>query len=280
MVVVFLFYVVVVRVLGWLVLLSRRRSGLIVEVLTLGHEIAVLHRQVNRPLPSWPDRAILSAMARLSPRQLLRHQLVTPCHPVGPASPLHHAQSGPTRVRWDVPGIDNTLRELVIPIAQQNPGCGHRRIQAELERLGHHIEAGTIRRILTVSRRYEPAMTASNLGGMIRYGRDGVTASSRVGAPGSARGSCGRAVLRRGRSGRDHLVRWWPSGGLDDGDPTDVGDKLTGSRDRGRFARGCGPGVGCWSRGTTDAATARRGRNTATADERGRSGANIGAASD
>jgi hypothetical protein len=60
-----LVYIVAVRVLGWLALLPRRRSGLIVEVLVLRHEHAVVRHQVNRPRPSWSDRAILSALCRL-----------------------------------------------------------------------------------------------------------------------------------------------------------------------------------------------------------------------
>ena len=78
-------YLAVLRVFGWLALLSRSDRAKDAEILILRHQIAVLQCQVTAPRLSWADRAVLSALARLltgsqlrqlrlivSPRTLLR----------------------------------------------------------------------------------------------------------------------------------------------------------------------------------------------------------------
>ena len=73
-----LLYLIVIRVFGWLVLLSRSHASKNAEIMVLRHEVMVLRRQVARPRLDWADRAILAAVARLLPAALRGHRLVTP----------------------------------------------------------------------------------------------------------------------------------------------------------------------------------------------------------
>jgi len=124
---------------GWLALLARKQASKNAEILVLRHEVAVLRRQVTRPRPSWPDRAILAALTRLLPAQRRRHRLVAP-------ETLLRWHRDLVRRHWAKPhcppgrpSIPLQLRQLILRMAAENPTWGYRCIHGELARLGHTL---------------------------------------------------------------------------------------------------------------------------------------------
>jgi putative transposase len=118
-----------------------------VELVLLRHQLSVLARQQPRPRLRPADRAFIAALARLLPDRR-RHGLV-----VTPATLRWHREL--VRRRWTYPQrrcgrppTGQALRDLVLRLANDNPGWGYQRIAGELLKLGFRISPSTVRRLL------------------------------------------------------------------------------------------------------------------------------------
>ena len=142
-------YLISVRLLGLLLLLPRSEEAKSVEILVLRHEVAVLHRQLGtRPRLTWPDRAILAALARHLPSRLRSHRLVTPGTLLSWHRRLLRWKGKQKPTRTGRPPISEELTALILRLAHENPSWGYTRIQGELRRLSQRVAASTIRRLL------------------------------------------------------------------------------------------------------------------------------------
>jgi hypothetical protein len=143
-----LVYLLLRQVLQMLTQLARDGGATDVELLVLRHEVAVLRRQVDRPELQPADRVVLAALSRLLPRHRWSAFFVTPAtllrwhrHLIARHWTFAHARPGRRPV-------EPQIRALVLRLAAENPTWGHRRVQGELLRLGHHIAASTVWKIL------------------------------------------------------------------------------------------------------------------------------------
>ena len=148
-----LLYQLTRALLGALTVICRREVSKDAELLVLRHENAVLRRQITRVRYTSADRIWLAAVAHLIPRHRWREIFA-----VTPATVLawHRRLVAHT---WDYrdrrpPGRRPTpvpTKTLIVRMAKDNPGWGHRRIHGELIRLGHRIAASTMWEILTAA---------------------------------------------------------------------------------------------------------------------------------
>jgi hypothetical protein len=118
-----LLYRSILKVFAWLALLARSSAAKDAEILVLRHEVAVLRRQIGQPRPTWTDRALLAALARLLPRHLRAHRIVTP------ATLLAWHRRLVVK-RWTQPRppgrppIPDELVVLIVRLAKDNPTWG------------------------------------------------------------------------------------------------------------------------------------------------------------
>lgn len=61
-------YRLLATVLSWLALLARSSASKDAEILALRQEVAILRRTNPKPKTTWPDQAVLAALARIPPR--------------------------------------------------------------------------------------------------------------------------------------------------------------------------------------------------------------------
>ncbi len=106
------------------------------EILVLRHQLAVLKRQVARPRFTWSDRALVSAVARLVPRERWASCLVTPETILRWHRALVRRQWTYPHRRPGRPALPQETVELIVRLARENRRWGYLRIVGELKKLG------------------------------------------------------------------------------------------------------------------------------------------------
>jgi len=138
-----------IAMLARLAVRSDRSKDL--DIIALRHQLAVLRRQISRPVVDDTDRTLLGAITAALPRPRRTGWIVTPDTLL-----RWHRQriarhwTPPTR-RPGRPPTSTEIRGLVFRLAAENPTWGYRRIHGELAHLGHRIASSTVWQILKAS---------------------------------------------------------------------------------------------------------------------------------
>jgi len=110
--------------LSWLALSARSSASKDAEILILRHEVAVLRRGNSRPRISWADRVLLAALARILPRALRAHRIVSP----GTLLRWHRRMVTKKWTQPRAPGrppLAGELAELIVKLAKDNHSRHH-----------------------------------------------------------------------------------------------------------------------------------------------------------
>ena len=143
-----LLYFLLRRLLGMLSCKDSAAEQVRLENLILRHEVAILRRQVKRPVYRMHDRALLAAASRMLPREcwsvfLVRPETIMHWHRRLVAHKWTRSHRRPGR-----PALDPDIRRLILRMAKEDPRWGYVRIKGELQGLGIFVSATAIAMLL------------------------------------------------------------------------------------------------------------------------------------
>jgi len=143
-----LLYLLLSRPLALLSSKDRVAEQVRLENLILRHEVAILRRQVKRPVYRMRDRALLAAASRLLVRERWSAFLVRPETIMRWHRRLVARKSTKPHRRPGRPSLDPEVRRLILRMARENPRWGYMRIKGELQGLGIRVSATAIAMLL------------------------------------------------------------------------------------------------------------------------------------
>jgi len=119
-----------------------------IENAILRHQVAILRRQVKRPIYRNSDKAFLAAASRILRREawdafLVRPETLLRWHRQLVVRKWTKPHRPPGR-----PALDPEIRELILRLGRENPRWGYMRIRGELLKLGVKVSATTIATVL------------------------------------------------------------------------------------------------------------------------------------
>ena len=143
-----LLYMVLRRLLAVPSFVDRAAEQVRLENLVLRHQVAILRRQVKRPIYRMRYRALLAAASRMLPRERWNAFLVRPETLLRWHRGLVARKWTRPRRRPGRPALDPEVRRLILRLAKENPRWGYMRIKGELQGLGTCVSATAIAMLL------------------------------------------------------------------------------------------------------------------------------------